>query len=125
MDELQRAINSGIRAIYGIARFGYESISILRRKVKIPGIEDIRKFVCLKAAWDKRSHFKSKFPAETKTRRQSLKQIPPVDSRGWLGKCLTNTLTPYWNELPIEAKDCEDGIKIKSILKSHIFNFTV
>ena len=44
--ELQRAMNSGIRAIYGIARYGNESITNLRCKLKIPGIVDIRKFVC-------------------------------------------------------------------------------
>ena len=52
-------MNSGIRDIYGIARYGYECVTNLSCKLKIPGIVDIRKYVCQKAVWDRRSYFKS------------------------------------------------------------------
>ena len=95
--ELQRAMNSGIRAISGIARFGFENITNLSHKLQIPEIVEIRDYVCQKAAWFRRCYFRSKIPEEPKTRSQTLKRIPLEDSRGWLGKSLNSTLTPFWN----------------------------
>ena len=121
----QRALNSVIKAIYGIARFGYEDISYLRHKLHIPGIVEIRNYVCQKAAWARRCYFRSKFPDEPKTRSQSLKRIPLEDSRGWLGKSLNCTLTPFWNELPLAAKECRDSLKLTCLLKKRVFKFDV
>ena len=123
--ELQRAMNSGIRAIYGIARFGYDDISNLSHKLHIPGIVEIRNYVCQKAAWVRSCYFRSKIPEEPKTRSQTLKRIPLDDSRGWLGKSLNSTLTPFWNELPLAAKECEDSLKLTCMLKKHVFKFNV
>ena len=122
---MQRAMNSGIRAIYGIARFGIECISNLRRELKIPGIEDIKKYVCQTAAWDRRSTFKSKLPATPKTRNQVLQRIPLEDTRGWFGKTLNSILIPAWNDLPTSAKECDSKFKLKSILREHIYKFAV
>ena len=118
-------MNSGIRAIYGIATYGYESITNISRKLQIPGIVEIRSYVCLKEAWDRRCYFKSKIPEVPKTRSQTLKRIPLEDSRGWIGKSLNSTLTPFWNELPMTAKDCEDSFKLTCMLKKHVFKFNV
>ena len=125
MAESQRAMNSGIRAIYGIARFGYEDISNLSRKLHIPGIVEIRNYVCQKAAWLRRSYFRTKIPDVPRTRSQTLKRIPLEDSRGWLGKSLNCTLTPFWNELPLAAKECEDSLKLTCLLKKHVYKFDV
>ena len=123
--DLQRAMNSGVRAIYGIARYGYENMTNLSQKLKIPGIAEIRSYVCLKAAWHRRCYFKSKLPEVPKTRSQALKRLPLADSRGWMGKCLNSTLTPFWNELPMAAKECDDSYKLTCMLKKHVYKFNV
>ena len=114
--DLQIAMNAGVRAIFGLCRYGFENIASLRKSVKIPSVIEIKEYVCLKGAWDKRDWFKRQLPANPRTRSQLKRCIPMADTRGWAGKALTTVLTSAWNKLPGEGKDCEDKDEVKKLL---------
>ena len=74
--DLRRAINSCVRAIHGPRRYGAEMITSLRKLLKIPSLEEIKDYVCLIGAWERRDMFKSKLTVEPRTRRQHNRCLP-------------------------------------------------
>ena len=116
-------MNAGVRAIFGLCRYGFENITRLRKSLKIPSVIEIKDYVCLKGAWDIRDWFKKQLSANPRTRNQHKRCIPMADTRGWAGKALTTVLTSAWNKLPGEAIDCEDKNEVKKLLKSFSFKF--
>ena len=75
----------------------------LRAGSHISELAKVEGCVGVKAAWERRSFYRSKIPAVPKTRSQAFQRIPLEDTRGWIGKSLNSTLTPFWNDLPISA----------------------
>ena len=59
ISDLQIAMNAGVRAIFGLCRYGFENITSLRKSLEIPSVIEIKEYVCLKGAWDRRDWFKN------------------------------------------------------------------
>ena len=84
--DIQTAMNAGIRAVFGLRRFGYEGINNLRKSLKIPTISEISTFVVSKDAWDKRATFLKEDPVGPLARSRAILNLPQKDERDWRGK---------------------------------------
>ena len=123
IEDIQSAMNSGIRAVLGLRRFGYAGISNLRKKLQIPSISEISTYVVSKAAWERRQTFQSEEPSGPMTRSRSKMNLPQKDERGWNGKITSTVLTKAWNSLSLELKTCNSIEQLKKKLKLNIFKF--
>ena len=123
LNDIQVAMNSGIRAMFNLRRFGHESISDLRRDLMIPSILEIKNYVIYKAAWacrDKFLYYESSGPM---TRSRSKLNVPLPDEKGWRGKMVSTILFQAWNELSSVVKSCNVEEKVENLLKLEIFTF--
>ena len=120
--ELQTAMNSGIRAILSLPRFGLVQISELRRKLKIPSVDEISKFISFKAAWSLRESFNKVVIGGPRTRSRSQGNIPLPNESGWNGKRVSTMLIKVWNELPLALKNETNSHSLKRSLKKIIFS---
>ena len=123
LNDIQVAMNSGIRAMFSLRRFGNDPISDLRKDLKIPSIFEIKKYVVFKAAWASRAKFLSYEASGPMTRSRSKKNIPLPDEKGWRGKMVSTILFKTWNELSCVVKSCNVEEKVKYLLKREIFTF--
>ena len=92
LNGIQVAMNSGIRAIFGLRRFGIDPIGDHRQDLKIPTILEIKKYVVHKAAWASRDKFLSYKSRGPTTRSRSKMNIPLPDEKGWRGKMVSTIL---------------------------------
>ena len=116
-------MNSGIRAMFCLRRFGNDPISDLRQDLKIPSILEIKKYVVYKAAWACRDRFLSYESSGPMTRSRSKLNIPLPDEKGWRGKMVSTILFKAWKELSCVVKSCNVEEKVKYLLKREIFTF--
>ena len=123
LNDIQTAMNSGIRAVFGLRRFGHDGISNLRKSLKIPSIFEISEFVVRKAAWEKRGFFLKEETAGPVTRSRSKMNIPLRDERGWSGKLSSSVLARAWNDLSVGMKTCTNALQLKFLLKKNISKF--
>ena len=123
LKDIQVAMNSGIRAMFGLRRFGNDPISDLRNDLKIPSIFEIKKYVVFKAAWASRDKFLSYESRGPTTRSGSKMNLPLPDEKGWRGKMVSTILFKAWNELSCVVKSCNIEEKVKYLLKQEIFTF--
>ena len=123
LNDIQVAMNSGIRAMFNLRRFGNDSIIDLRQDLKIPRILEIKKYVVYKVAWDCRDKFLSYESSGPMTRSRSKMNIPLPDEKGWRGKMVSTILFKAWNELSCVVKSCNVEEKVKYLLKREIFTF--
>ena len=123
LNDIQVAMNSGIRAMFSLRRFGKYPISDLRQDLKIPSILEIKKYVVYKAAWACRDKFLSYESSAPMTRSRSKLNIPLPDEKGWRGKMVSTILFKAWNELSCVVKSYNVEEKAKYLLKSEIFKF--
>lgn len=114
-------MNSGIRTMFNLRRFGNDPISDLRKDLKIPSILEIKKYVVFKAAWACRAKFLSYESSGPMTRRRSKRKLPLPDETGWRGKMVSTILYKAWNDLPCLVKSCNVAEKVKYLLKREIF----
>ena len=124
LNDIQVAMNSGIRAMFNLRRFGNVSISVLRRDLMIPSIVEIKNYVIYKAAWSCRDKFLSYESSGPLTRSRSKLNVPLPDEKGWRGKMVSTILYKAWNELSCVVKSCVSEEKAKFLLKSELFKFT-
>ena len=82
IDDLQSAMNAGIRTVMGLRRFGYAGVSNLRKKLQIPSISEISTYVISKAAWERRYTFQNEEPSGPMTRSRAKMNLPQKDERG-------------------------------------------
>lgn len=122
-NDIQRAMNSSIRAVYNIERFSKDSISALRRRLKIPDIDEIKNYIIQKAAWNQRDKFLNHEFRGLTTRSKKRSELPLPDERGWLGKMVKTILLKAWRDLPSELKLCKLVSSAKEILKRTNFIF--
>ena len=123
LKDIQVAMNSGIRAMFGLRRFGNDPIGDLRKDLKIPTILEIKKYVVHKAAWASRDKFLSYESRGPVTRGRSKMNLPLPDEKGWRGKMVSTILFKAWNELSCVVKSCNIEEKVKYLLKQEIFTF--
>ena len=123
LKDIQVAMNSGIRAMFGLRRFGNDPIGDLRKDLKIPTILEITKYVVHKAAWASRDKFLSYESRGPMTRNRSKMNLPLPDEKGWRGKMVSTILFKAWNELSCVVKSCNIEEKVKYLLKREIFTF--
>ena len=123
LKDIQVAMNSGIRAMFGLRRFGNDPIGDLRKDLKIPTILEIKKYVVHKAAWASRDKFLSYESRGPTTRSRSKMNLPLPDEKGWRGKMVSTILFKAWNELSCVVKSCNIEEKVKYLLKREIFTF--
>ena len=55
---------------------------------------------------------------DMRTRNLHNRCVPEVDARGCAGKSLNAVLTSAWNNFPGKAKDCEDNLCFKILLRN-------
>ena len=106
LNDIQVAMNSGIRAMFNLRRFGNVSISDLKRDLMIPSIVEIKNYVIYKAAWACRDKFLSYESSGPLTRSRSKLNVPLPDEKGWRGKMVSTILFKAWNELSCVVKSC-------------------
>ena len=123
LNDIQVAMNCGIRAMFGLRRRWNDPISDLRQDIKIPSILEIKKYVVYKAAWASRDKFLSYESSGPMTRSRSKMNIPLPDEKGWRGKMVSTILFKAWNELSCVIKSCNIEEKVKYLLKREIFKF--
>ena len=81
LNDIQVAMNSGIRAMFGLRRFGNDPIGDLRKDLKIPTILEITKYVVQKAVWASRDKFLSYESRGPMTRNRSKMNLPLPDEK--------------------------------------------
>ena len=116
-------MNSGIRAVMALRRFGYAGVSNLRKTLQIPSISEISTYVVSKAGWERRHTFQNEEPSGTITRSRTKMNLPQKDERGWNGKITSTVLTKAWNSLSQELKMCVSIQQLKKKLKQNTFKF--
>ena len=116
LNDIQVAMNSGIRAIFGLPRYGHVEISALRQKLKLPSISSIKSRILSIEAW-KRFSSKEQSRNGPLTRARKNRNFPLPDQKGHKGKLLNNMLVGVWNSLPTELKNQETIVSAKRRIK--------
>jgi len=122
LNEIQTAMNSGIRAILQKPKFGHLPISLYREKLRLESIEEIRDKLVAYEAWKRKHHLMEQHQSTTgmETRaRRNLKLIAP-DQRGWRGKKVETKVKQMWNKIPTNIK-FEDNAKIAKKCIKNLF----
>ena len=120
LSEIQCALNSGIRAIFNIPKFGYAPLSELRNKLRLPSIHNIRDKILMMHAWRIRDQFSIKTEGPT-TRSRAKGNLPQPDQKGILGT-LTSTLTICaWNKAPLSVKLAPNAASAKREIKKLLY----
>jgi len=122
LQQLNAAYNSGIRSIFKLPKKGYAPISDLCARIKLPTIFQIKNYTLLLEAWKRRSSFDTNFKGPT-TRGRSNLNVPLPNTKGMAGKCLSNIICNYWNDLPLSVKVESCPIKAKNSIRKLAFNF--
>ena len=81
LNNVQVAMNIGIRAMLSLRRFGNDRISDLRKDLKIPSIVEIKKYVDFKAAWACHAKFLSYESSGPITKSRSKRNVPLPDEK--------------------------------------------
>jgi len=121
LSTLQTACNSGIRAVWGLPKYGYADITNIRAQLKIPSVETIMEQKLLEAAWKafSSSTQDKDFHQGPLTRSKKLLQLRHPIQHGHLGKTSTSIITNAWNRMPYNIKT-ESVFKVaKSKIKEH------
>ena len=122
IDQLQRAMNAGIRAVVGLPRYGYAPISDITAKLGLPTLQKIKEKVLLQAAWKRFHEHKPKYSDGPMTRGRSMANIPHGNQKGHAGKISSTVLIPFWNRLPLTIKEQSDPRKAKRDIKKFLSN---
>jgi len=115
IQDVQTAANAGVRAVCRLPRRGQAPISLLREKLKIPSVEELRRRILWTEAWKRRP--KSATEEGPSTRGRTAGNVPVPDLRGWNGKRIETLAIAAWNELPTEVKNERDRKKAKILIK--------
>ena len=117
LDSIQTAVNAGIRAVYGLPRRSFTSISTLRDKLGIPSISDIREQILLKAAYRNRDKYTTQLlTSGPQTRSRSRGDILHPIIKGQLGKMSSTSIDAAWNKIPKDIRELEnEELAINSI----------
>ena len=124
MSDLQTACNAGhsagIRAMMGIPKFGYADITSIRKKFRIPSVDEIVDYSLQCAAWKMFGNC----PVECSgpvTRSRANLNLPHPDQRRHCAKSSVTFLTKAWNRIPLAVKQEEKLQLVKHQLKRSIF----
>jgi len=105
MKDIQTACNAGLRAVWGLPKYGYVDISDIRRQLNIPSVEMIVERKLMEKAWKTFASFdfEASMHGPT-TRSKTTHNLPHPNQIGQHGKTSTAILTKAWNRLPFEVK---------------------
>ena len=118
LNSIQTAMNSGVRAIFSLPRYGHVEVSALRSKLLLPSIQTIRSRIMALEAWKRfSSQVDSQAAIGPITRGRKNKNIPLPDQKGHRGKMFNNMLVKAWNTLPLEIKNQEGKAGAKREIK--------
>jgi len=120
--EVQRACNAGIRAIVGLPKYGFASITNLRKKLNLPSAEQIGEYCVQVAAWKKFSKTPPSHDSGPQTRAMKNGNIPHPDQRGHRAYLSNTLLIKAWNKIPIEVKALEHLTTAKRCMKKYLFH---
>ena len=124
IQDLQCAMNAGVRAVEGIPRRGQAPLSEIRAKLNIPSVKNVRDKVLMFNAW-KHSHLIAPAPGSLSgptTRARSRGNVPQPIQSGFIGKTTLSKLTCAWNSMPLEIKNCTSVKSVKALIKKHIMS---
>ena len=119
LNEIQTAMNSGIRAVLRKPKYGYIPITSFREKLKLETVEAIRDKIVGVEAWKRRNKLmEQQLDGGMVTQsRKNLKLIAP-DQRGWRGRKVATKIQQMWNFIPSNIKLETDAIKAKKAIKN-------
>ena len=119
LNEIQTAMNSGIRAVLRKPKYGYIPITSFREKLKLETVEAIRDKIVGVEAWKRRNKLmEQQLDGGMVTRsRKNLKLIAP-DQRGWRGRKVATKIQQMWNFIPSNIKLETDAKKAKKAIKN-------
>ena len=115
---LQTACNGGIRAVWGLPKYGYADISNIRSQLNIPSVDSIVERKLLEAAWKSFSSHKQDLQGPMTRSRKEMKLRHPIQ-HGNLGKLSSSILTNAWNRLPFNIKSEMNFKQAKNLIKKH------
>ena len=119
LNNIQVAMNAGVRAIFGLPRYGHVEISALRSKFKIPSINSIRSRIMSFESWKRFSAREQETNAPgPMTRGKTNRKFPLPDQKGHHGKIIDNALVGFWNALPLEIKNVGNAVNAKLSIKN-------
>ena len=114
--ELQRACNSGVRAVAGLPRGGNYPLTKTRKAIGIASVEEVKETIVLEEAWKRRPSLNK----DPKTRSQHKGNIKLPSLKGWSGKLMDTRAKEAWNRLPSHIRNEQSEQKMKKLVKQHI-----
>ena len=120
LSDLQTACNAGIRAMVGIPKYGYADITAIRKKFRIPSVEDIVEYSLQCSAWKFFAHCSFERPGPM-TRSKANMILPHPDQRGHHAKISENLFVQAWNRIPLPVKKADKLQNVKYHLKRTLF----
>lgn len=113
---LQTAVNSAVRAVVGLPKWGQVPVSMWRERLGISSVKTISDRVLAMEAW-KRNSSRPMLTEGPQTRGRKEGKFPLPDLRGPLSKCIENLAKVMWNELPTDIRSEQNKEKMKKKVK--------
>jgi len=122
--QIQVAMNSGIRAIANIPHYGQYNLSALCSQLGIPSVDQITEILVQTAAWKQRDHFNMQAMkmSEPSTRSRAQGNVPQSNQQGYMGQMVSTAVTCGWNRLPKILKSENNSTKAKKLIRQFILN---
>ena len=119
LNELQCAMNSGIRAVCNIPKYGIAPLSKIRNTLHLPSIFDIRDKILMIHAWKNRELFKPLTNGPL-TRSKANGNLPQPNQKGILGTLTSTHALCAWNKAPLDVKRASTAASAKRLITKHI-----
>ena len=121
LNELQVACNSGLRAVWGVPKYGYVDITGIRKHLNIPSVDMITERKLLESAWKTFADFDFKSNhVGPLTRSKKLKKFPNPIQSGHIGKTSNSLFLKAWNRLPFDIKSDTKIHSVQKKIKAHV-----
>ena len=119
LNDLQCAMNSGIRAVCNIPKKGFAPMSKIRSKLHLPSIRDIRDKILMMHAWKIRESFKIRTEGPV-TRSVTNGNLPQPNQKGILGTLTSTNALCAWNKAPLDVKLASTALSAKRQIRKHL-----
>ena len=123
LDDIQSAMNSAVRAVARLPRFGIAPVAEVRRNLEIPTIVDIKNEVLAFEAWKRRDVFfeeafntNRRYPSRSNDLKTPIRLPQKYES-------IDTVLRRQWNSMPIDLRYNESESLVKEMIRKLYHKF--